>query len=73
LQAAGFSIVRLNYFNCLGYFAWWFNFCVLKKRHFDVGSVIFFDRVVFPMVHMFERNVVRPPLGQSLLAVARAA
>jgi SAM-dependent methyltransferase len=73
LQAAGFSIVRLNYFNCLGYFAWWFNFCVLKKRHFDVGSVIFFDRVVFPMVHMLERNVVRPPLGQSLLAVARAA
>jgi SAM-dependent methyltransferase len=72
LKAAGFSIVRLNYFNWVGYFAWWLNFCVLKKRHFDVGSVLFFDRFVFPIVHMLEYNVLRPPFGQSLLAVAQA-
>jgi len=72
LEVAGFSVVRLNYFNWVGYFAWWFNFCVLKKRHFDVGSVIFFDRVIFPIVHLLERNVLRPPFGQSLLTVAQA-
>src|SRR5688572_2863118 len=50
LTAAGFSIVRLNYFNLVGYFAWWANFCLLKRRAFDVPSVRFFDRVIFPFV-----------------------
>jgi len=72
LETAGFSIVRLNYFNWIGYFAWWFNFCVLKKRHFAIGSVALFDRVIFPISHAFECRVVRPPFGQSLLAVAQA-
>ncbi len=72
LEGAGFSIIRLNYFNWVGYFAWWFNFRSLKKRHFDVGAVAFFDRAIFPVVHALERNIVRPPFGQSLLAIARA-
>jgi SAM-dependent methyltransferase len=72
LERAGFSIVRLHYFNCVGYFAWWFNFCLLKKRRFEADSVALFDRVIFPVVHALEGHVVRPPFGQSLLAVARA-
>ncbi len=72
LERAGFSIIRLNYFNWVGYFAWWFNFRSLKKRHFDVGAVAFFDRVIFPVVYSLECNIVRPPFGQSLLAIARA-
>ncbi len=72
LRHAGFSIVRLNYFNWIGYFAWWFNFRVLRKRRFDVKSVVIFDRLIFPLLHAFERNVLRPPFGQSLLAVAQA-
>lgn len=47
LGNAGFAIVRLNYFNCVGYFAWWLNFCVLKKRRFDIGAVRLFDRAIF--------------------------
>ena len=72
LARAGFQIVRLDYFNSICYFAWWFNFCLLKKRHFDVGSVVVFDKLIFPVVHALERTLVRPPFGQSLLAVARA-
>jgi SAM-dependent methyltransferase len=72
LEAAGFEIVRLRYFNCVGYFAWWLSFCVLKKRGFDVGAVRFFDRAIFPLVHGVETNLCPPPFGQSLLAVARA-
>jgi SAM-dependent methyltransferase len=72
LLHAGFSIVRLNYFNFVGYFAWWANFCLLKRRKFDVGSVRLFDRIIFPVVHMIESRACRPLLGQSLLAVARA-
>ncbi len=72
LRAAGFKLERLIYFNCAGYFAWWFNFCVLKKRSFEIGKVRAYDRVIFPIVHAFETSVMRPPFGQSLLAVARA-
>ena len=72
LRQAGFEIVRLNYFNSLGYLAWWLSFCLLKKRGFDVSSVRFYDRAIFPVVHGLESRGCRPPLGQSLLAVARA-
>jgi SAM-dependent methyltransferase len=72
LEQAGFQILRLRYYNIVGYFAWWLNFCVLKKRSFDTGSVRFFDRFIFPPVHGFESRVCPPFIGQSLLAVARA-
>jgi SAM-dependent methyltransferase len=73
LTEAGFQIVRLNYFNAVGYFAWWLNFCILKKRVFEVGAVRLFDRVIFPMVFAWESRVLRPPFGQSLIAIAKAA
>lgn len=72
LESAGFSVERLDYFNWAGYFAWWLNFRVLKKREFEVAKVIAFDRLVFPIVHAVESSLIRPPFGQSLLAVARA-
>ncbi len=72
LERVGFEIVRLRYYNFVGYFVWWLNFCVLKKRGFDVASVRFFDRIIFPPVHSLESTVCAPPFGQSLLAVARA-
>lgn len=72
LERAGFEIVRLRYYNIAGYLAWWLNFCVLKKRHFDAGSVRLFDRFIFPIVHGFESRICSPFVGQSLLAIARA-
>jgi phospholipid N-methyltransferase len=72
LQQAGFEIRRLCYFNFVGYFAWWLNFCLLKKRHFEPAKVLFYDRAVFPLVHALERGICRPPFGQSLLAVGRS-
>lgn len=71
LSRAGFVIERLHYFNFVGYFAWWANFCVLKKRVFERQKVRAYDRLIFPLVHGFESRVLRPPFGQSLLAVAR--
>jgi SAM-dependent methyltransferase len=72
LADAGFEIVRCDYFNAVGYFAWWASFVLLGQREFKVGSVRLFDRAIFPLVHAWERNVLRPPFGQSLMAVARA-
>ena len=72
LENAGFQVERLRYYNIAGYFAWWINFCLLKKRCFNPGSVRFFDRFIFPPVHGFESRICAPFIGQSLLAVARA-
>jgi SAM-dependent methyltransferase len=72
LEDAGFEIERLHYFNWIGYFAWWWNFRLWKRRRFDPGAVAWFDRYVFPVVNACERRVARPPFGQSLVAVARA-
>ena len=68
----GFDIVTLRYYNLPGYFAWWFSFCLLKERGFDAKAVRFYDRAIFPLVYWAERNVCRPPIGQSLHAVVRA-
>jgi SAM-dependent methyltransferase len=72
LERAGFQILRLRYYNFAGYLAWWLNFCLLKRRHFNAGSVRFFDRCIFPPTHGFESRVCPPLIGQSLLAIARA-
>lgn len=72
LERAGFSIVRLRYYNLVGYFAWWLNFRVLGKRKFDRKAVRFFDRVVFPVVNWSETTISAPVIGQSLLVIAKA-
>jgi len=72
LTDAGFLIRKLKYFNSAGYFAWWFNFRLMRKRSFDARGVRFFDRTIFPFVHALEANICRPPFGQSLLAIATA-
>ncbi|MGB6975593.1 MAG: class I SAM-dependent methyltransferase [Terracidiphilus sp.] len=72
LERNGFHSVNIRYYNVLGYFAWWVSFCLLKRRSFDVASVRLFDRVLFPVVHLFETRVCSPPIGQSLLVIAKA-
>lgn len=72
LAAAGFAARRLHYFNLAGYFGWWLNFCLLKKRSFSRLAIRLFDSIIFPPLHAVEKHVIRPPLGQSLIAVAEA-
>ena len=72
LERAGFEILRLRYYNLAGYFAWWLNFRLLRKRHFNADAVRLFDRLIFPAMHGLESRICAPPIGQSLLAIARA-
>ncbi|HZQ55547.1 MAG TPA: class I SAM-dependent methyltransferase [Bryobacteraceae bacterium] len=72
LEAAGFEILKLRYYNSVGYFAWWLGFCVLRNRGFSPVSVRLFDRAIFPLVHGFESRISPPPFGQSLLAISIA-
>jgi SAM-dependent methyltransferase len=71
LEQTGFTIKRLAYFNFVGYFAWWANFCLLGKRSFDIRAVGLFDRVIFPVAYLAESHI-SPPIGQSLIAIATA-
>jgi hypothetical protein len=71
LEGVGFSIERLEYFNVVGYLLWWMNFCVLRRRSFDKRRLQLFDRFVFPLFREIERRTGPPPIGQSLIAVAR--
>ena len=72
IAAAGFSAIQIRYHNLVGYFGWWLVFCVLRKRAFERGSVRFFDRVIFPVMNWSETSISAPPIGQSLLVVAKA-
>ena len=70
IRNAGFVLQKIYYFNSLGYLAWLAKFRILKSRSFDSRQVEFYDSRIFPMVHWMETHVFRPPIGQSLIAIA---
>ena len=72
LEAAGFEVEHIRYFNWVGYFGWWLTFRVMGTRKMNPASVKFFDRVIFPVVYAAESHICSPPFGQSLIAIARA-
>ena len=72
LEAAGFEVEHIRYFNWVGYFGWWLTFRVMGTRKMNPASVKFFDRVIFPVVYAAESHICAPPFGQSLIAIARA-
>lgn len=72
LENAGFQVRRIKYYNFVGYFAWLLACRVLGKRRFNVRAVRAFDRLIFPVCNRIESWVCAPPVGQSLLAIAKA-
>lgn len=72
LTAAGFQIEQLSYFNLVGYFAWGFRFRLMGSMTFDINQVRLFDRKIFPVSNWCENKLCRPPIGQSVIAIARA-
>ncbi len=72
LESAGFRVHRIRYYNFAGYWGWLINFRLLRSRHFDANAIRVFDRFIFPVVNWIEVRVCAPPIGQNLLAIARA-
>lgn len=68
----GFSIERLRFFNAAGVFTWLLMGKVLRWRTWGKSPVAAYDRIVIPCTRWLE-NLIAPPLGQSLLMVARKA
>jgi len=72
LVTAGFEPKVIQYFNFPGYFVWLLNFKLLQRRTFNPLMVRIYDRMIFRLSHLIEQNLLRPPLGQSVLAIAKA-
>jgi SAM-dependent methyltransferase len=70
LRGAGFSPLRVSYTNLPGVAAWWLSGKVLRRRTVSARDARAYDRWVIPWVRTLER-MWTPPLGQSLIAVAR--
>ena len=70
VQEAGFTVARAQYANFLGWFSW-LLFCRLLRAD-PIGGALprIFDRLFVPIVSRVER-IVRPPIGQSILLIAR--
>jgi SAM-dependent methyltransferase len=70
LREAGLHPLRVRYTNLPGVAAWWLSGRVLRRRTVRARDAALYDRWVIPWVAALER-VWTPPLGQSLIAVAR--
>jgi SAM-dependent methyltransferase len=69
LAGAGFESLDVRFTNLLGGVSWFIANRVLRRRTLTPRMVRLSDRTVIPLTAWLER-VVRPPLGQSLVAVA---
>jgi len=69
LVRAGFSLLRLHYYNLPGILGWWLNGRLLRRTVPPAGQLRLFDRLV-PLIRAVERRVPMP-VGLSLMAVAQ--
>lgn len=67
-QRTGLGIRKLHYVNSIGFFGWWANAHILKREAQSERQIEIFDRYLVPPISAMER-LIRPPFGQSLLAV----
>ena len=70
LSEEGFEVIKLRYLNLLGAFTWWFYGRVLRRKSLNSKDAALYDRFAIPILRRIE-SVWEPPLGQSVLAVAR--
>ena len=69
LEAGGFRIVSLQYFNLVGYFTWWLACKIMGQQSFSLASIKLFDRWILP-VSLGVGRLLGNPIGQSLIVVA---
>lgn len=69
VEASGFTIEKLRYFDMAGILPWYIHY-VLLGNTIGPGSVSAYDRLVVPVMRVVERFVT-PPIGKNLLLVAR--
>jgi SAM-dependent methyltransferase len=71
ISNAGFSIIKIKYFDIAGILPWYINFVLLKKT-LGGNSVAAYDRIVVPLMRKVESRLA-PPIGKNLLVIAKKA
>ena len=66
---AGFEIVATRWFDMLGILTWLVAFRILRMDMTE-GPVVAYDRIAVPVARTLDR-LVGPPVGKSLLLIAR--
>jgi len=69
MEEAGFSIVRISYFDFFGILPWFVYFRLLRGRA-GSGTTSAYDRFVVPIARILE-SIVPPPVGKNLFVIAR--
>lgn len=69
-HAAGLDIVRARYLNLPGFFGWWANSRVFRRKTQSAAQISVFDRFVVPVASRIE-DIVPPPFGQSIFVTLR--
>jgi SAM-dependent methyltransferase len=66
--ATSLRIRKVHYVNAAGFFGWWVNSHILRRRAQSEKQIEIFDRYLVPLLSRLE-GMVTPPFGQSLLVV----
>jgi 2-polyprenyl-3-methyl-5-hydroxy-6-metoxy-1,4-benzoquinol methylase len=69
-ETAGLAVKTAHYMNAIGFFAWWTNAHILKRRAQSAAQIEVFDRYVVPIASRLE-GWMSPPFGQSLFVVLK--
>jgi len=67
-DSARLQIAAMHYVNAIGFFGWWANAHLFRRKVQSATQIGFFDQYIVPLSSRLE-SVVQPPFGQSLLAV----
>jgi len=69
MQGKNLDIVKFYYLNFLGLFGWFINGRIFKNEELPENQTKIFDKLV-PFLG-FAEKIIKPPLGQSLILIAR--
>ena len=70
VASLGMEIEKMRYYHFIGVWAWWWNAKFAHRQNQSDGQIKLFDKFFVPVISRLEK-FVPPPVGQSLLFVAR--
>jgi hypothetical protein len=68
VEAAGFKVLAIDWFDMPGILPWLIKYRLLGSLTMESGAVRLYDRVAVPLIRPLE-NLIRPPIGKNLLLV----
>jgi SAM-dependent methyltransferase len=71
VQAAGFEVVSLRYFDVLGVLPYLLVYRWLRRPAISGSTMWGYDRVLVPVSRLIQRLLPNPPLGKNIILIAR--